>query len=602
MAELEIAGAFNEWVDAAIEIGLAKLSEGEEYPLALIYHDSGEFDESTLGQGALPHILDDEELNSCREIIAGASEGEFYALIWDSAAVGEDDEVVYIEAGTRDGRAIVFSHHYKINKSGKYTKSGDLMAHSGVAALWPYSPEAEASSTVPDTNPDKYLDDLALQATEVAVKRMRKGMKTPFLYQIDHQNRRSIFEMQAGPGDDEDTILRAGRVYVEDLDQLQSFVLVHFDEIYIEDDGWGVIVAECEQRNGRAQLFVRRYVVDQAGNVGRIGNIRLLSELGNRWPKSKPGVRIRKTNERPRQRPASPEADQADSELADWLMNTMNFAFEFYADGDLRPCVMIGQESGQRDAYYLEEDDDDYIEDRILIKGREHISGLTKGKFYALMYAATVADDNGEPLPIIYAEFGNRHGRGLLMGHRFKTLKSGKVQKVEGLLAVKPILNLWGQSVVDDEVAEPGPYDDFDPDEDECELLPGLADFALELAEQRLLGGKKLPFLVEIDFNEDRRVVELQNRQGNDPWDLQEFGRVYAAKQDHLQAYALVYLEEHLEENQWRGLIVADCEERDGDAFRFFRRYIADYSGNLMKIGTMKPISPIEHLWDSSFE
>ncbi|MES2788641.1 MAG: hypothetical protein V4719_03395 [Planctomycetota bacterium] len=285
-----------------------------------------------------------------------------------------------------------------------------------------------------------------------------------------------------------------------------------------------------------------------------------------------------------------------DEAFLEWINYVLDYGFDSFSDGNYEPRMFQELPSGQVQISDLlsgrevspENDVESFLEE-----GRQHLAQQDEGQLYALIWNESVAGENDEAVDAVFVEAGQRGGSAAILAQAYRRSSSGELSKFGEIRFVQSVQNLWDESAGEQS-------DDSGNQEAEPAFgtLEELAHEALSYGVKQLAKGERPPFVLlmtdtgECQVGSPEEDDEVSNLEG-----AVAHGRQYVAACDDGVMYVLVYPGTLTVNGRERDVVIAEAEERDGEALKYAKTYSFLVAEKKAKVGKPFIVSEIPHVW-----
>lgn len=426
-----ISEEFLKWIQQALKFGLEAYNSDGLVARIFIQQLSGE--EHTIAICDNPEEFDEDDfLESARPMVAGLSDVLYYAIVWTNTITLPDDasvDAVLVEAGEREGSAVVMAQPFQRKKSGAVVAAGEIYEVSD-AENYIDSDDADDEEREVSEEDAERLNQLVSAVISTGFQRLQAGNETPFAC-LAHEGEESfdITEPALEEGEFED-LVNSVREAVASNEDAQQYAIGYMGNAEADD---GEIVqglyVEAGNLNGQAPIYFVRYTVSEAGAIQPADEVELYQEGENLWV----GDDGSNSDE-------DDEEETADSPLNELIPSVFSMAVDRLKEGIDRPCACLAN-SAEDPISILDPKPTDASNDELLDFLRGHIATLDEPQMYAIVYFAEMEVD-GKDTDAIIVEAGERDGEASMFGLTYKVSKSGKVEHDE-IEYLEAIDHLW---------------------------------------------------------------------------------------------------------------------------------------------------------------
>lgn len=350
----------------------------------------------------------------------------------------------------------------------------------------------------------------------------------------------------------------------------------------------GALFVEVGRRNGGAFVVAQPYHQNGQRQVTKVDSMRVAPAEENLWA----GQPISSKRE--------PDDDDTNTVTIDHLEDVAKEALRMgvsrLKEHSETPFMMFINKEG--DIEFVETGHDAKCEAlQEIANARVTIRERDDAIYYALVFCTWLTLEGEPRREAILAEVGDRRTpRALMYARKYVSASAGAKLKIGKMFYLDSTISMWGE-----------PDEESDEDEDDetvqegyvnIDTLEDLAHEVFDKAVRRLVNQNENPFVLIITREAEILVHEITNDEGKDSEQILSDARAIIAQTDDGIMAALVYHATMEIEEQTRDILVAEVEERDGEALMYAQTYDVPETDEDVEVGEPFVITEIEHLWD----
>ncbi len=352
----------------------------------------------------------------------------------------------------------------------------------------------------------------------------------------------------------------------------------------------GALFFEVGRRDGAAFVVAQPYHQDAQRHVTKVDSMRVAPAEENLWE----GKPISSKRE--------PDDDETNTvtidHLEDVAMEALRMGVSRLKEHSETPFMMFINE--ERDIEFVETGHDASCNaPEEIAKARMMIRERDNAVQYALVYYTWLTLEGESRREAILAEVGDRQTpRALMYARKYVSASAGAKLKIGKMFYLESTASMWGE-----------PDEESDEDDDDetvqegyvnIDTLEDLAHEVFEKAVRRLVNENENPFVMIITREAEILVHEITNDEGQDSDQVLNAAReIIAATDDGVMA-ALVYHATMDIEDETRDILVAEVEEREGEALMYAQTYDVPETDEEPEVGEPFVVTENPHLWSNS--
>lgn len=351
----------------------------------------------------------------------------------------------------------------------------------------------------------------------------------------------------------------------------------------------GALFVELGRRDGRAFVVAQPYHLDDQRTVTKVDSMRVAPADANLWE----GLTISSKRD-----PDDDTSSVAIDHLEDVAQEALRMGVSRLKEHCETPFLMFINEEG--DIEFVETGHDaschapeEIANARITIRERDDAVQ------YALVYCTWLTLEGEQRCEAILAEVGERRAsRALIYARKYVSAAKGAKPKIGKMFLLNPTANMWSED--EDEYEEDDEEETVQEGYVNIDTLEDLVHEVFNEAVLNLVNDDVNPFVFIITREAEILVHEISNDDGQASEQVLNGAREIIAKTDDGVMAALVYHASMLIEDQERDVLIAEVEERDGDALMYAQAY--KFSENMEEPEVSEPFEfdKIPHLWTSA--
>ncbi|MDB5339542.1 MAG: hypothetical protein JWN70_5161 [Planctomycetaceae bacterium] len=348
----------------------------------------------------------------------------------------------------------------------------------------------------------------------------------------------------------------------------------------------GALFVELGRRDGGAFVVAQPYHQDRQCNVTKVDSMRVAPAEENLWE----GKPISSKRE--------PDDDTnivAIDHLEDVAEEALRMGVSRLKDHSETPIMMFINEEG--DIEFVETGHDASCDARQEIaNARMTIRERDDAIYYALVYCTWLTLEGDQRSEAIVAEVGDRGTyRALMYARKYVSASAGAKLKIGKMFLLESTASMWGE-----------PDEESDDDDDETvqegyvniDTLEDLSHEVFDQAVDRLVDEISNPFVMIITREAEILTHDITNDEGQDSDQVLKAARAIIAKTDDGVMAALVYHASMEIDGETRDVLVAEVEEREGEALMYAQTYALPAAEDEPEVGEPFVVTDIPHLWN----